>query len=40
MCFDVLHLDGRDLIADPYAARRQALEQLHLKQYRWLTTPT
>jgi bifunctional non-homologous end joining protein LigD len=40
MCFDVLHLDGRDLIADSYAARRQELEQLHLKQDRWLTTPS
>ena len=21
MCFDILHVDGRDLIADPYVAR-------------------
>ena len=40
MCFDALHIDGRDLIHDPYTHRRQALEQLGLKQDRWLTTPS
>jgi bifunctional non-homologous end joining protein LigD len=37
MCFDALHVDGRDLINQPYAARREALEQLRLTQGRWLT---
>ena len=40
MCFDVLHVDGRDLLQEPYTARRSALEQLHLKQGRGLTTPS
>jgi bifunctional non-homologous end joining protein LigD len=40
ICFDLLHLDGRDLIDDSYAERRYALEQLRLTQDRWLTTPS
>jgi bifunctional non-homologous end joining protein LigD len=40
MCFDALHVDGRDLIHEAYAERRCALEELHLKQARWLTTPS
>jgi ATP-dependent DNA ligase len=32
--------DGRDLIHDAYATRRGALEELQLKQGRWLTTPS
>jgi ATP-dependent DNA ligase len=39
MCFDALHIDGRD-IGDPYTGRRQALEQLRLTRDRWLTTPS
>ncbi len=40
MCFDALHIDGRDLIRESYALRRRALEQLRLKQGHWLTTPS
>jgi bifunctional non-homologous end joining protein LigD len=40
MSFDLLHIDGHDLTRDPYAARRHALEELGLKQDRWLTTPS
>jgi ATP-dependent DNA ligase len=40
MCFDVLHVDGRDVIRDPYEGRRQALEQLGLQHGHGLTTPS
>jgi bifunctional non-homologous end joining protein LigD len=40
MCFDLLHLDGHNLIHDPFAERRHALEKLRLTQDRWLTTPS
>lgn len=40
MCFDALHIDGRDLIRESYALRRRSLEQLRLKQGHWLTTPS
>jgi anti-sigma regulatory factor (Ser/Thr protein kinase) len=33
-------LDGRDLMSESYAVRREALEHLHLKRGRWLTTPS
>jgi bifunctional non-homologous end joining protein LigD len=40
MCFDALHVDGHDLMHEPYVTRRHALQQLHLMQDRWLTTPS
>jgi bifunctional non-homologous end joining protein LigD len=40
MCFDVLHVDGIDLVAETYEARRQELERLRMTQDRWLTTPS
>jgi bifunctional non-homologous end joining protein LigD len=40
MCFDALHVDGRDLTDQAFATRRHALEQLRLKQGHWLTTPS
>jgi len=32
MCFDVLHVDGHDVIDEPYEMRRQALERLRMTQ--------
>jgi|tagenome__1003787_1003787.scaffolds.fasta_scaffold20395947_1 bifunctional non-homologous end joining protein LigD len=40
MCFDVLHVDGHDLIDESYEARREELERLRMTQRRWLTTPS
>jgi bifunctional non-homologous end joining protein LigD len=40
MAFDVLHLDGENLIDAPYVERRRTLERLGLKQGAWLTTPS
>jgi bifunctional non-homologous end joining protein LigD len=39
MIFDLLGLDGRDLTAEPYQRRREALEDLHLGAGRWLVPP-
>jgi bifunctional non-homologous end joining protein LigD len=39
MCFDLLHIDGCDLLRERYADGRRALERLNLRQGRWLTTP-
>ncbi len=39
MAFDLLHLDGRSLLAQPYAERRAQLEQLALDGPAW-RTPT
>jgi bifunctional non-homologous end joining protein LigD len=38
--FDVLHLDGRPLLAEPYTARRGALEALRLNGPHWQTAPS
>lgn len=40
MIFDLLRLDGRDLIALPYAQRRAALESLALAGPHWLAPPS
>jgi bifunctional non-homologous end joining protein LigD len=40
MCFDVLYLDGVDLMAESYATRRHELERLQIKHAHWLTTPS
>ena len=38
VAFDLLHLDGRSLLADPYDARRSRLESLHLAGPGFTTT--
>jgi len=40
MCFDLLHVDGHDLLGESYDTRRQELERLRMTQGRWLTTPS
>jgi bifunctional non-homologous end joining protein LigD len=35
--FDLLHLDGRDLTAEPYSRRRELLEELGLEGESWQT---
>jgi bifunctional non-homologous end joining protein LigD len=37
MIFDLLYLDGRDLVDEPYAARRELLEGLGLEGESWQT---
>jgi bifunctional non-homologous end joining protein LigD len=37
MVFDLLYLDGRDLMAEPYARRRELLEGLELEGPSWQT---
>ncbi|MGZ4639020.1 MAG: non-homologous end-joining DNA ligase [Actinomycetes bacterium] len=39
LAFDVLHLDGRSLLAQPYDERRAVLESLDLDDPRWATPP-
>jgi bifunctional non-homologous end joining protein LigD len=39
MIFDVLHLDGRALLAVPYGERRAALNELELEGTGWQTPP-
>jgi DNA ligase D-like protein (predicted 3'-phosphoesterase) len=39
MIFDVLHLDGRSLVDEPYERRRGLLEGLRLAGPRWQTAP-
>jgi DNA ligase D-like protein (predicted 3'-phosphoesterase) len=39
MIFDLLHLDGRSLLAEPYEKRRQRLDELSLAGTRWQTAP-
>ena len=39
LAFDLLHLDGRDLIGRPYEERRAALETLGLEGDRWGVAP-
>jgi bifunctional non-homologous end joining protein LigD len=39
-CFDVLYVEGADLLDESYAARRHELEQLRIKDDRWFTTPS
>lgn len=47
MAFDLLHLDGRSLVREPYADRRRALAELlgtgggaSTSPNRWAPTPT
>jgi bifunctional non-homologous end joining protein LigD len=40
LVFDLLHLDGRDLLELPYAQRREVLEGLGLAGRYWQTPPT
>jgi bifunctional non-homologous end joining protein LigD len=40
MIFDLLRLNGVDLFGQPYAARRELLEQLDLTGGRWLVPPS
>jgi bifunctional non-homologous end joining protein LigD len=40
LVFDVLRLDGRELMDEPLTARREALESLDLHDDRWQTPPT
>ena len=37
--FDLLHLGGRDLLAEPYSTRRELLEGLELEGGSWRTPP-
>lgn len=39
MCFDVLRVDGRDVMALPWRERREVLERLGLAGDRWQTPP-
>jgi bifunctional non-homologous end joining protein LigD len=39
MIFDLLRLDGRDLVTVPYTDRRAALDELDLDGERWLVPP-
>jgi bifunctional non-homologous end joining protein LigD len=39
MLFDLLHRDGRSLVASPYHQRRRELESLGLSGPRWAVTP-
>jgi bifunctional non-homologous end joining protein LigD len=39
LAFDVLRLDGRDLLDEPLSARRRVLEDLDLNHDRWQTPP-
>jgi bifunctional non-homologous end joining protein LigD len=39
MAFDLLHLDGRGLLDEPYDVRRTALEGLRLDGPTWRTAP-
>ncbi|MEU8249918.1 DNA polymerase ligase N-terminal domain-containing protein [Nonomuraea sp. NPDC048916] len=40
VCYDLLYDDGHSLIAEPYTARRAALEALGLSAARWQTAPS
>ncbi|MFI7443702.1 DNA polymerase ligase N-terminal domain-containing protein [Nonomuraea indica] len=40
VCYDLLYDDGRSLVAEPYTARRSALEALDLSAARWQTAPS
>lgn len=40
LAFDLLHLDGRPLLSEPYRARRALLESLHLHGPFWQTPPS
>jgi bifunctional non-homologous end joining protein LigD len=39
MIFDLLHLEGRSLLAEPYEERRRRLDELKLAGPRWQTAP-
>jgi bifunctional non-homologous end joining protein LigD len=40
VCYDLLHDDGRSLLAEPYEARRAALAALEVGGSRWQTAPS
>ena len=40
VCFDALHIDGRDLTSAPYVERRRQLDQRRLKYTHSMTTPS
>jgi bifunctional non-homologous end joining protein LigD len=40
VAFDLLHVDGRNLMDVPYSERRHELEQLDMRAHHWLTTPS
>jgi bifunctional non-homologous end joining protein LigD len=40
LAFDLLHLDGRPLLAEPYQARRALLDELALQGPSWQTPPS
>ncbi|HVN52340.1 MAG TPA: hypothetical protein VMT43_12960, partial [Acidimicrobiales bacterium] len=40
VALDLLELDGRVLVDEPYTARRQALEGLGLDGLQWVLTPS
>ncbi|GII58869.1 ATP-dependent DNA ligase [Planotetraspora thailandica] len=40
VCYDVLHDDGRSLLAEPYERRRSTLEELAIGGPRWQTAPS
>jgi bifunctional non-homologous end joining protein LigD len=40
LAFDLLHLDGRPLLDEPYRGRRALLEELALQGPRWQTPPS
>jgi len=40
LAFDLLHLDGRPLLDEPYRTRRALLEELALQGPRWQTPPS
>jgi bifunctional non-homologous end joining protein LigD len=40
LAFDLLHVDGRPLLDEPYQARRARLEELALQGPRWQTPPS
>jgi bifunctional non-homologous end joining protein LigD len=40
VAFDLLHVDGRNLIDVPYSERRRELEQFDMRAHHWLRTPS
>jgi bifunctional non-homologous end joining protein LigD len=39
VAFDVLHVDGRQLVDAPYSVRRHELEDVRVRDHHWLTSP-
>ncbi|WP_084959403.1 DNA polymerase ligase N-terminal domain-containing protein [Thermoactinospora rubra] len=40
VCYDLLYLDGRSLVGEPYEDRRARLEELRIAGARWQTAPS